>query len=467
MSDPFSTIGTAAGIISLGLKACSGIIDYYDKWKSFDSDVKATCDVVMYLSNTLKLLQAKLDSEVLAQNPTTRQVDLIVEACNGSIDKLQKRLEKIKLTKLPHLPSVNPPVTRSEEVKTNLNTTATRLQLQSQRLLYPFQHGTLGKLRDTVAEFRAQLKPALLLLNLDVAADTASEVRLSRAEQHAWHAEEENQKILTWLSPLAFQARQQAVLAKRHPGTVGWFLKSPAFVAWSNAHADVPTGLWCHGRMGSGKSVLAAAVIKYLQTTCAPGETAVVYLYCDWQDSGAQDLCNLMGSLIRQCVEQCSSIPSDVRECYVEHRNGKMPLIADDIPALIEAICHTLSKVYVVVDGLDECSYAADNSAGASRMVALEGALDLWLSSSSAPGTATTQLFVTSRFGPQESTKANFTEVEIRATESDLRKVVLSNLLAGDWTSPWASVELGLAVQRDQELKGQITQLCVDHADET
>ena len=154
------------------------------------------------------------------------------------------------------------------------------LQLQGKRLLYPFQQGTLGKLRDTVAELRAQLEPALSLLNIDVTMDILSEVRELRKEHYVWQVEEDNRKLLTWLSPLEFVIRQHSILVRRCAGTAGWFLKSPPFIAWSVACVGVLPGLWCQGQMRTGKSVLAATIIEYLKTNLLV-EEAAIYVYCD------------------------------------------------------------------------------------------------------------------------------------------------------------------------------------------
>ncbi|KAL9616300.1 MAG: hypothetical protein Q9160_008813 [Pyrenula sp. 1 TL-2023] len=465
MAEVISTTGTAVGIVSLGLQVCSSIVNYYNQWKDFDSDIKGTRDMVLHLRNTLKVLQPKLQTDVLAHKASAVQVETIVQSCEESICKLQKRIEKIELTKIPPLQPTKLPVTKSEKMKKKLSISASQLQHQGERFFYPFQQGTLGKLRDAVAELRAQLEPALQLLNLDIATDIASELRISRAQQSAWLAGKEAKRVLSWLSPLEFASRQRAILTKRHPGTVEWFLKSPAFIAWSEADANVPPGLWCQGQMGAGKSVLAATVIEHLQLISTPGETAIIYTYCDWQDSMAQDLCSLLGSLIRQCIEYCPSIPLVIQERFEKHKSGKLPLIVSDIPSIIQDIRSIFNRLYIVVDGLDECGYEDENKGGTSRMAELEGALDLWLSSQPDPQSHKTRLLITSRFNPREASKTKFAEVEIKAIKDDLEKVVASALMTRDWTLPWASVELGLLVQNDHDMREQIIRTCVDCAD--
>jgi hypothetical protein len=54
----------------------------------------------------------------------------------------------------------------------------------------------------------------------------------------------ESQKIIQWISPLAYRARHLDVLDKAEPGTRIWLLESCAFKRWANGETKV---LWCAG----------------------------------------------------------------------------------------------------------------------------------------------------------------------------------------------------------------------------
>ncbi|KAI9747499.1 MAG: hypothetical protein M1835_002063, partial [Candelina submexicana] len=54
MVDPFSVAGSAAGIVSLGLQVCGGLITYCRAWRSHDKDVEETLEKLTELHFTLK-----------------------------------------------------------------------------------------------------------------------------------------------------------------------------------------------------------------------------------------------------------------------------------------------------------------------------------------------------------------------------------------------------------------------------
>ena len=153
MADPLSLAGTIVGIVSLGIQVSNGIIQYYNTWKDFDSDVQSTYRILDQLRTTFCLLETKLKADVLLDRDTTNQVYTGIQSCEKGILELQARLEKIKAKE----PDLSAKMTGLAVAK---------LQRQGKKLLYPFKQGTLGKLRDSVSDLRDNLAPAILALNL-------------------------------------------------------------------------------------------------------------------------------------------------------------------------------------------------------------------------------------------------------------------------------------------------------------
>ena len=55
----------------------------------------------------------------------------------------------------------------------------------------------------------------------------------------------EREEILTWLSPLNYLDKQDAIFKKYHPGTVRWLMGSEPFQKWLHGHQN--STLWCPG----------------------------------------------------------------------------------------------------------------------------------------------------------------------------------------------------------------------------
>lgn len=92
------------------------------------------------------------------------------------------------------------------------------------------------------------------ILNRMVSIDTAllgaiatTEVRAARNEQKEWHSLEESQKMLGWLSQLAFEDRQKNLFSRRYPGTAEWLIESDDSKSWRDGAGESHRNLWCPG----------------------------------------------------------------------------------------------------------------------------------------------------------------------------------------------------------------------------
>ncbi|GAB1320035.1 hypothetical protein MFIFM68171_10245 [Madurella fahalii] len=73
-------------------------------------------------------------------------------------------------------------------------------------------------------------------------------------------------RIRGWLAPSSFRARFDAARQARLPGTSTWIFQESAFEAWMQGMAgDEPCHLWVSGKPGSGKTILASALLDWLR----------------------------------------------------------------------------------------------------------------------------------------------------------------------------------------------------------
>ena len=141
-------LGTAVGVVSLGIQVCNGLVQYYSAYKDYDENVKTTVSQIEDLSNILTVLQSTLHARV----PDPVQLKIVedsIASCSNGIGVLKKKLEKVK--------NVESPPTLREYLKS-----------QARRMIYPFKESTLAKLRETVSELRQNLGLAIHTLQLYV-----------------------------------------------------------------------------------------------------------------------------------------------------------------------------------------------------------------------------------------------------------------------------------------------------------
>ncbi|KAB5585638.1 hypothetical protein GE09DRAFT_1048718 [Coniochaeta sp. 2T2.1] len=143
-----------------------------------------------------------------------------------------------------------------------------------------------------------------------------------------------------------------------------WLLKRNTFNSWLSQHG--PEGLWIIGKWGTGKSVLASAVIdSLLEHSHLEEETACAYLYCSSEypflSSSAVTGINsdkgisykaILGSLLYQLY---GALPQDWDIDSVVHfwRQGTALLETHLEQAVMHAIT-VLKRAFLVIDGLDE-----------------------------------------------------------------------------------------------------------------
>ncbi|CZR48608.1 uncharacterized protein FPRO_04068 [Fusarium proliferatum ET1] len=176
------------------------------------------------------------------------------------------------------------------------------------------------------------------------------------------------QEVLDWLSDEEFGAYQFDERSKRAPGTCQWFLNSPEYQFWTQEKSQV---LFCPGIAGAGKSVLASAVIENLHARFQPNSsTAIVHIYCRYNRADRQTFDELRASILRQLCERLSPLPKCIMQVYAEYKLQRVKIPQETSLSALESVLGLFSKVFLVVDALDEWQAGDD-----ARLYSLPGEL--------------------------------------------------------------------------------------------
>ncbi|KAJ7581678.1 hypothetical protein C8J56DRAFT_895265 [Mycena floridula] len=154
------------------------------------------------------------------------------------------------------------------------------------------------------------------------------------------------EEFLNWISKLDFQAIQHETFTKHAAGTGDWFLKHQDFVDWRDGKTRF---LWCPGIPGAGKTILSQGAVLH-------PKIAIICIYCDYKRQEEQTPTQLLGSILKQLVQQHPSISDHLvtlhQSCLSQSAH---PSITELFTALQTEVL-LYSHVYIVVDALDECS---------------------------------------------------------------------------------------------------------------
>ncbi|KAL8704280.1 MAG: hypothetical protein Q9201_002559 [Fulgogasparrea decipioides] len=387
MPDPFSVAAGTAGVVSLGIKTCSALLQYYDSWKDSRKDVAALYRSLDGLNKTLILIRAKITGQTFAPDVVQRITECII-SCNDGILALKTRLTRFGSE-------------TSGDWAAQLKTSARRLQ-------YPLKKHALLELRETISDLRDNLSLAVVALQIDVSAHALrrlddithnasthhsqviigiEEIRLGQQKSnvelerqtHKFQelaSDQERNAVLRWLSsltPSTFIDRYNDSISRRTKGTGDWILGSEQFETWINGKQDI---LWCFGIPGAGKSVAI---------------------------------------LLTQVIRQQSKTDAEVKQLYKTYHNNKTYPAIEEYVRILKGQTRHFSKIFILVDALDECS---EDGHTRSRFIQHLQALLPHIS-----------LLVTSRKTPDiEATFAGVPRLEIRALDKDVRLAIIARI---------------------------------------
>ncbi|KAJ7500128.1 hypothetical protein FB451DRAFT_50793 [Mycena latifolia] len=247
---------------------------------------------------------------------------------------------------------------------------------------------------------------------------------------------EQRAKIIAWLSPLNFFLRQAEITRVRQAGTGGWFLGHQRFQEWE---ASAGGTLWCRGIPGAGKTVLASVVVDHLRAKSGDHNLGVASIYLNHKE--AESPAHLLASVWRQLVLG-KSIGSAAQSAYDQHsEKGTKPSL-EEIYQILRSAMTEWSKVYIVVDALDE--YPEEERYILLGYLAVMG--------------PTVNLMLTSRPNISlHNSLANLQVIEIRANEVDIQSYLDEQIRI--------SPRLSLHVNARPVLRHEIVSGIIDKAD--
>ena len=213
--------------------------------------------------------------------------------------------------------------------------------------------------------------------------------------------------VLNWITRTDYTSQQHDFISRRQPRTGQWLLDSVEFQAWLETNKQT---LFCPGIPGAGKTILTAVVINNLATWFADDPNiGIAYIYCNFRRQHEQKAEDLLASLLKQLIQSRPVLPDSVEYLYDKHKDKRLSL--DEISKALQSVAAIYSKVFIIVDALDECQDS--NGCRARFLSEIFNLQDKCKAS----------LFVTSRFIPEITARFNKSiSLEIRASKEDVRR---------------------------------------------
>jgi Cdc6-like AAA superfamily ATPase len=242
---------------------------------------------------------------------------------------------------------------------------------------------------------------------------------------------QERQSIADWISSTNYSNDQAYIQKETEDGTGLWILRTTEFCDWL-----IKKGvLFCPGIPGAGKTFLSSMIINHLQETFQMNQdVGVAYIFCKYNQKSEQDTTSILPSILKQLVQASPLLLEDLRALYERRHRGQPRLQRAELCTMLEKTCQVYSRVYIVIDALDECS-----DSDRTRDDIISQLLDLELK-------CNVGLLVTSRSLPEIRARfCSFPTLEIRASDEDVKRFTENRISK---LSPW--------VARDQALSSFI-----------
>ncbi|KAF5589386.1 transient receptor potential channel pyrexia [Fusarium pseudocircinatum] len=160
-------------------------------------------------------------------------------------------------------------------------------------------------------------------------------------------------EVLDWISPVDYAPQQSDIFSRREPGTGEWLLESDEYNTW--VKGDKRT-LFCPGIPGAGKTIMASIVVNsLLESFHSESNIGVAYIYCNFRRRHEQKASDLIANLLKQLSENQPSLFKPVEELYNKRKASRTRPSLQELGRVLQEVAATYSRVYIVLDALDEC----------------------------------------------------------------------------------------------------------------
>ena len=171
---------------------------------------------------------------------------------------------------------------------------------------------------------------------------------------------------------------------------------------------------------------------------CRHGES-ISYYYCDFSDSKSLETHTILGTIIRQLLENII-IPDDLEQKIDEsYRLGTRTATDDELASILYMVVKLFSIIYICIDGLDEC--------GKDEQAMILSVVDQLAQSSQ----TTVKILITSRQEPLISSSLGlFPQLQVSADKNSIdialfvKETVKLKIRSGDLVVQDPSLELDI-----------------------
>jgi hypothetical protein len=150
MADPISIVGTAAGLVSLGLQVYGGIKNYLNAVQSRQEDIAGVCRQVHVLKDALDAIEGSIQSRSVNDHTSVSVAVSCLQSCEIELNALKTILSDLTTSPLASARS----------------TLRAKIKEEKRKLTYPFQRSNIARLEERLRNVNLTLHTALHALGM-------------------------------------------------------------------------------------------------------------------------------------------------------------------------------------------------------------------------------------------------------------------------------------------------------------
>ncbi|KAJ4386811.1 hypothetical protein N0V93_009709 [Gnomoniopsis smithogilvyi] len=200
--------------------------------------------------------------------------------------------------------------------------------------------------RQEVSELRLRINTIILELQ----AFTSNELKHNVRKIARYINNQGQREVLEWLSDDDFHYHkntQSHLVRNRQVGTRKWLLESDEWNSWLSSHGQT---IFCPGIPGSGKTFTTAMALETLDSAAEEQGWIYAYIFCSYQQRGANQSEMLLRSLLRMVLEQTAEVPREIHHWCVKKKDPTIDEITNQLRVALEGHDHA----FLLIDALDE-----------------------------------------------------------------------------------------------------------------
>ncbi|KAF6754079.1 hypothetical protein DFP72DRAFT_1170539 [Ephemerocybe angulata] len=164
------------------------------------------------------------------------------------------------------------------------------------------------------------------------------------------------EEILAWLKGPDFLRIYEEALSQRLSKTGAWFIGSEEFREFVEGRDVI---VWGTGMPGAGKTLLSSTSMEHLREVFEDHQDiAIICAFIRYTEK--LSICDILVGLLRQLVVRHPCASRHMGRVYI--RNQKMELREQGLVKALQDIVGSLSKVFIIIDGLDEAGDAVKDA---------------------------------------------------------------------------------------------------------